>query len=117
VPDAQHILILLAQSEQIRVLHALANETGAVTVQFPIKLGVCFGNGDGTFRAGSLLSILSTLTSLVVRDVNNDGHPVCQLTHATVLLSRDSPKSIQFFVPLYIHIYINIYIYVIVCFT
>lgn len=37
------------------------------------SFGVCLGNGDGTFRAGSLYSSASLLTSLVVLDVNSDG--------------------------------------------
>jgi hypothetical protein len=49
-----------------------------VAAQPSFQLGVCLGNGDGTFRAGPLISttIAGSLGDLAVLDVNNDGHQV-----------------------------------------
>lgn len=100
------MLTLLAR--RIWVLHAVAHMVHVVAQSSTHQLGVCLGNGDGTFRAGSLTStddsVGSTLTSLVVVDVNNDGYQVCQLAH-----TRKCSAVMKFARQLYM------YVYVIVC--
>ena len=46
------------------------------------SFGVCLGNGDGTFRAGSLVSLVGTLTNLAVLDFNSDGIQVSDSSHS-----------------------------------